>query len=105
MQYEGGQKLSDIGTKNVREDEWNHRLGYSMVRLDNWQKTCTRGVNVYRRVWRKRCSEWLDWIDLSIRLNEFEMFIWVYNDELEFIMMKITLKTVLDNSENKTIYK
>ena len=32
---EGVLWLADIGTKNVREDEWNHRLGKSMVRLDN----------------------------------------------------------------------
>ena len=29
--YEGGLNLSDIGTKNVREDELNPRLGYAMV--------------------------------------------------------------------------
>ena len=33
--YEGGLKLSDIVTKNVREDEFNPRLGYDMVRLEN----------------------------------------------------------------------
>ena len=32
---EGGLKLSDIGKKNVRGDELNPRLGYSMVRLYN----------------------------------------------------------------------
>ena len=31
---EGGLKLADIGTKNVREDKLNNRLGYAMVRLD-----------------------------------------------------------------------
>ena len=33
--YEGGLKLSYIGTKNVSEDELNPRLVYAMVRLDN----------------------------------------------------------------------
>ena len=27
------------------------------------------------------CYEWLNWIELRNRLNEFEMFIRVYNDE------------------------
>ena len=32
---EVGLKLSDIGTRNVREYELNIRLGYAIVRLDN----------------------------------------------------------------------
>ena len=32
---EGGMKLSDIGTKNVSQDELNTIVGYDMVRLDN----------------------------------------------------------------------
>ena len=32
---EGGLQLTDIGTKNVREDELNHILGYDMERLYN----------------------------------------------------------------------
>ena len=32
---EGGLQLSYIGTKNVKEDEFNPRLGYAMVTLDN----------------------------------------------------------------------
>ena len=32
---EVGLKLAYIGTKNVREDEMNPRLRYTMVRLDN----------------------------------------------------------------------
>ena len=47
---EGGLQLLEIGTNNVREDELNYRLGYAMVRLDNCQNTCQRGVAVYRRV-------------------------------------------------------
>ena len=101
----GGLKLSDIGTKHVREDELNPRLGYAMVRLDNWKKTFQRGVTGYIRVWRTMCYEWLDWIDFKTWLNDFEMFIWVYNDELEFIITKRTLKTVLGNSVKETMYK
>ena len=41
---EEGLKLADIGTKNVREEEFNPGLGYSIVILDNWQNTFIRGV-------------------------------------------------------------
>ena len=47
--YEGGLNLEDTGTKNVREDELDPRLGYTRVRLDNRQNTCTREVIGYRR--------------------------------------------------------
>ena len=50
-------------------------------------------------------SEWLYWIELRIRPNEFEILVWVYNDELEFRMMKRELETVLENSLKKTMYK
>ena len=43
-------KLAHIGTKNVREDESNTRLGYTMVIIYNWQNTCSRGVIGYRIV-------------------------------------------------------
>ena len=46
------------------------------------------------------CSGWFDWITLRIWLNDFEMFIWVYNDEIDFRMMKITLKPFY-----KTVWK
>ena len=32
---EGGLQLAVIGTKNIREDELNPRLGYNMIILDN----------------------------------------------------------------------
>ena len=32
----------DIETKNIREDEFNPILGYSMVRNEILHKTCTR---------------------------------------------------------------
>ena len=47
---EGGLQLADNGTKNVREDDLNPRLGYDMFRIDNLHNTCTRGVIEYRRV-------------------------------------------------------
>ena len=75
--FEGGIQPVDIGTRNVREYELNNRLRYAMTRLANWKNTCTRGKKGYRRFWRKMFSEWLDWIESRIRLNEFEMFIWV----------------------------
>ena len=50
MCCEGVLKLAEIVTKNVREDELNHILGYAMARLDNRQKTCQRGVIGYIRV-------------------------------------------------------
>ena len=50
------------------------------------------------------CYEWIDWIELSNRLNEFEMFISVYNDEIEFRIINIALKTVLEGSVKKTMY-
>ena len=50
MWCEGGLQLVDIGTKNVRGDELNPRLGYYVVRLDNSQNTCKTGVTGYRRV-------------------------------------------------------
>ena len=59
-------KLSDTGSNNVREDEFNPRLGYNMVRLDSLHKTCIRGVTGYRRVLRTMYSELLDWIELRI---------------------------------------
>ena len=34
--WEGGLKFADKGTKNVREDALNPRLGYAMVKLENW---------------------------------------------------------------------
>ena len=59
---EGGLKLEDILTKNVRENELNPRLGYAMVRIENLQKNCTIVVIGDRIVWRTIWSEWLDWI-------------------------------------------
>ena len=47
---EGGMQLADIETKNFREDEFNPRLGYDTLRLDNWQKTFQRGVTGNRTV-------------------------------------------------------
>ena len=43
---EVGLKLSEIGTNNVREDEFNTRLGYAVVRLENLQNNFQIGVTV-----------------------------------------------------------
>ena len=57
-------QLADIGTKNVRDGELNNRLEYTMVILDNWYNTCTRGVIGYRRIWRAICSDELTGLSL-----------------------------------------
>ena len=33
---EEGLKFTDIASKNVGENEWNHRIKYIMVRIYNW---------------------------------------------------------------------
>ena len=55
--FKVGIKLSDVGTKNDREDELNPILGYIVVRLENWHNTFTGGVIGYIIFWRKMCSE------------------------------------------------
>ena len=64
-------KLVDIVTNHFRLDRLNPRLGYAMVILKNWQNTCQRGVTGYRKVWKTTCSEWLEFIEIMTRLNEF----------------------------------
>ena len=66
-----------------------------MVRLENGQKPFTIGVIGYKRFWRTICSEWIKCIEFEIEINVFEMFISVQNDELDIIIMKILLETVL----------
>ena len=44
--YEVGLKLSEIVTNNFREDEFNTRLGYAVVRLENLQNNFQIGVTV-----------------------------------------------------------
>ena len=89
-------QFSYIGTKNIREDELNPRLRYTILLIDNWQKTCTRWVigdkkyeeqDVLMDLTRLSRNE-LDWELSLIRLNYFEIF-------NEFNWMKRTLKTVL----------
>ena len=36
---EGGLQLEDIATKNVGENDLNHRMKYIMVRLEKWYIT------------------------------------------------------------------
>ena len=57
MWCEGGLQLKDILTNNVREYELNPRLRYDMVRLENWQNNCIRGLIGYRTILRKICYE------------------------------------------------
>ena len=83
--------MTDIGTNNAREDELNTILGYSMVIIDHWHNTCQRRVTGYRILRRTMFSECLDWIEFMTWINEFEMFIWFYNDKIGFRMMKRTL--------------
>ena len=45
--FGGGIKLSYIGANNVSEYELNPILGYAIVRFENWQNTCQRGVVGY----------------------------------------------------------
>ena len=52
MCCEGGLRLADIVTNNVRVNELNPRLGYAMVILDYWHKNCEKGVTGYRIIWR-----------------------------------------------------
>ena len=47
---EGGLQLEEIGTKNIKEDELNLRLGYEKVRIYNGKNSSQRGVTGYRRV-------------------------------------------------------
>ena len=54
---EVGPQLVDIVTNNSREGKLNPRLEYNMVRLDNWQNTCTIGVIGYRIVFITRWSD------------------------------------------------
>ena len=59
--------LKYIGTNTVTEDEFNSILGFTMVIIDNWHNTFTRGVIEYRRFWKTRCSDYsniLNWYRL-----------------------------------------
>ena len=42
--YKGGLKLSDIATKNVGENDLNHRMNYIMIRIENLDKTLLQEV-------------------------------------------------------------
>ena len=84
--------MSDILTKNVRDDELNTRLVYDIVRLDNWKNTCTRGVIGNRRVQRTIYSydlTVLGWGFYSISLNDENRI------ETVLIIVLRTRKTVL----------
>ena len=82
---EEGLQLADIGNKNVRDYQLNPILGYSMVRLENGQNTCQRGVPGYRIVWRKCVIN--DSTGLNWRLDSTNLR---FSDE--FIMMNLSLE-------------
>ena len=79
MWFEGGLKLADILTKNVREDELNPILGYSMLILDKWKNACKRGETGYIRVQRKNVlwMTWLDWVE------DYNKWVWNVHMSLE----------------------
>ena len=86
---EGGLKFSYIVTNNVREDELNPLLWYTMIILDNWQNNCTRGLIGYRMVWVTRCYDGIYWIvekwnRLGVELDSTQLvltFQWFWIDE------------------------
>ena len=49
--------MAYIGKNNFREEELNPRLEYTMIILDNLQRTCTVWVIGDRKVLRTRCSD------------------------------------------------
>ena len=51
------------------------------------------------------CSELLNQVELRTQINEFEMFIGVYNDDIGFRIIKRTLNNVLKNRVKKIMYK
>ena len=65
---EGGLQLLGIDAKNVRKDALNFGLKYTMVILDNWHTTFTRGAIGNRRFWRTIYSNDLNrftWYELN----------------------------------------
>ena len=84
------------------EDELNCILGYALVRLENLKNNCKRGMLGHRIFWITICSEWINWIDLIILLNQFEISIWVYNDENNIEHCSIKWR---ENNIKKTMYK
>ena len=97
--------MSDILTKNVRDDELNTRLVYDIVRLNNWKNTCTRWVIGNRRVQRTICS-----YDLTVLGWGFHSMSLNFENSIETVLIIVlrTRKTVLrkpwinreDNSES-----
>ena len=70
-----------FGIKRVRrynEIKSGYNISYSYV---SYTQEYSRILIGYIRVRRTMCSELLDWVAFNILLNEFEMFICVYNDE------------------------
>ena len=78
---EGDMKLADIVTNNGSENGLNPRFLYAMVILNTWHKPCQIGVIGYRIFWRTMCYKLLNWIEFMNQIDEYEIFIWVYNDK------------------------
>ena len=53
----GGLQWGDFLAKNVIKGELNPRLRYALVRLENLQNSCTRGVIGDMRLSRTKCSD------------------------------------------------
>ena len=68
---EGGLELENIVTRNVRENELNPTLRYTMVILGNWHNNFTRGLIGYKIFLRTLCYKLVEWVELKIQLNEF----------------------------------
>ena len=69
-------KLEYIGTNNVTEDEFNTRLGFTMVIIGNWRNTCTIEVIEYIRLWLTRCSDDLSGFSLYV-LDSMILIFWI----------------------------
>ena len=53
-------QFSYIGTKNIREDELNPRLRYTILLIDNWQKNLYKMGDRRQEIRGTRCSDGLN---------------------------------------------
>ena len=61
---EGCLQLLDIATKNVGDNDLNPRIKYTMVRLDNWDRTLVQEgwQNKGYSIEQEFCTTRLDWV-------------------------------------------
>ena len=72
---EGSMQLAYIANNNVGENDLNRRIKYMMAMIDNWERTLDkRGDRINYSIWKKS-SVWLDYIEVRIWINTFEMFV------------------------------